>query len=53
MLCVFRRGWDESESRNEFTKLYEIKLEEGDLYSADKRQIVVFRKIASIEVYAH
>ena len=50
---MFRSGWDESESKDEFSKLYEIKLEDGDCYAADQRQIVMFRKTAFIEVYAH
>lgn len=35
MLCLFRKTSEEDASQLEFTKLYEIKIEDGDLYHAD------------------
>jgi hypothetical protein len=51
-LHLFKRDGDDGEGK-EFAKLYEVKLEEGDLYQADNRQIVVFRKRGKIELYLH
>ena len=43
----------QGELSGEFTKIYEVKLEEQDLYHTDAKQLIVFRKVGVMEVYHH
>ena len=53
ILTYYARGFEDDPNDRDFQKQYEVRLEEGDCYWADLTHLVVFRKRAVIEVYAH
>lgn len=48
VLVLYKQGWDEDANSKEFTKIYEIKLEDGDNYLANLENLLVFKRNGQI-----
>jgi len=48
ILSFYERGFDDSETRSQFKKKYEVKLEDNDHYCATLQNLVILRKDATV-----